>query len=55
MELVEALRVVEEREEENELRVAPFDLSGQSKPRPGDGFPVLLAVIGVIRAASTAR
>ena len=49
VELVEALRVVEEREEEDELRVAPFDLSGQSEPRPGDGFPVLLAVIGVIR------
>ncbi len=42
---VEALRVVKEREEKDELRIAALDLTGESEPRPRHRLPVLLAMI----------
>ena len=43
--LVQALRVVEEREQEDELRITAVDLCREPEPRPRHGLPVLLAMV----------
>ena len=46
VELAEPARVVEQGEQEDELGVAANDERCQLEACPGDGLPVLLAVIG---------